>query len=131
MSRNYNKGNRNNDNNQNVKKSGATYSKITKGKNEGYYAVNAWRKTRNGLMIAKAFPVTSDEVIESKKGNEFIKYAVEISVPNIGTSQTYWALMNTKTRLIPIKELGLIISPNGKGVTGSGVRVNGYFGKIA
>lgn len=114
----------------NVKKSGATYTKIKKGKNEGLYAVNAWRKTRNGLMIAKAFPAGGDEVIESQRGNEFVRYAVEISVPNVGTSQTYWALMNKKTRLIPIKELGLVISPNGNGITGSGVRVTGYFGKI-
>lgn len=112
-----------------VKKSGATYTKIREGKNEGLYAVNAWRKTKMGLMTAKAFPANREVVHTSQEGNEFITYAVEISNTTMGTSQTYWSLMNTKTRKLFIKELGLVISPNGSGVTSGGQRVTGYFGK--
>lgn len=128
--RDYNQGGNGNNNQQDIKKSGATYTKIKQGKNEGLYAVNAWRKTKFGLQTAKAFPVHSDTEITSKDGNEFVKYAVEVANQAMGTSQTYWCLMSTKTRKIFIKELGLIISPNGKGFTGNGVRVEGYFGRI-
>lgn len=112
-----------------IKKSGAHYTQIREGKNEGLYAVNAWRKTKMGLMTAKAFPANREVVYTSKEGNEFITYAVEISNTTLGTSQTYWALMNKKTRKLFIKELGLVISPNGSGITSGGRRVAGYFGK--
>lgn len=113
-----------------TKKSGAEYTRIKKGKNEGQMAVNAWRKTRFGIQTASAMPVGGGQVHESQKGNEFIRYAVEVANKTLGTSQTYWCLMNTKTQMIVIKELGLVISPNGRGVTGSGKRVTGYFGKF-
>lgn len=123
-----NGGGYNGNNQQNYKKSGAVYSKIKSGKNEGAYCVNAWRKTRNGLMKASAFPA-GDKQYESGKGNAFMRYAVEISNADAGTHQTYWALMSLATQMIYIKELGLVISPNGSGYTKSGKRVYGYFGK--
>lgn len=110
---------------QQVKKSGASFTKMRKGKYEGFYAVNAWRKTSQGLMTAKGFPV-SDVEHKSDKGNFFLRYAVEV-VMN-GQTQTYWCLMNTKTQKLVIKELSLVISPNGSGVTSSGKRVTGFFG---
>lgn len=138
----YNSNNRNNYGNRNqnwngnrggnrqqdqTKKSGATYTKMKAGKYAGMYAVNAWRKTKAGLMVAKGFPV-SDVEHQSEKGNFFVRYAVEVSMPSAGTSQTYWCLMNTKTQKLVIKELSLVISPNGQGYTASGKRVSGFFG---
>lgn len=127
---NYGGNNRNQNNNNGgapVKRSGAVYTKMKNGKFAGYICVNAWRKTSGGLMTAKAFPV-DEKVHTSEKGNDFLRYAVEIAVPSAGTSQTYWCLMNTKTQKISIDELSLVISPNGSGFTSGGKRVTGFFG---
>lgn len=110
------------------KKSGAVYSRIKKGKNEGGYSCNAWRKTKNGLLTASCFPVDGVEH-KSEKGNISLRYVVEVVNRDMGTTQTYWCLMQKDSRKIYIKELGLVISPNGSGTTASGKRVTGYFGK--
>lgn len=115
---------------QDVKKSGSVYSRIKTGKMEGMTCVNAWRKTKNGLMTASAFPVDQTEHIGDKSKNTFIRMAVEIKNADLGTRQTYWCLMQKESKKIVISELGLVISPNGNGVTSSGKRVTGYFGKI-
>lgn len=122
-------GNRFNRQEEHIKKSGATYTKIKTGKNEGLFSVNAWRKTKNGLMVASAFPAGGEEYT-SQAGNVSRKYAIEVVNRDMGTTQTYWALMDLKSRKIFIKELGLVISPNGRGFTAGGKRVEGYFGKI-
>ncbi|SEF62241.1 hypothetical protein SAMN05421847_0476 [Halpernia humi] len=114
---------------QNEKKSGAVYSRIKKGKNEGGTSVNAWRKTKNGLMTANAFPVDGVEHA-SQDGKISMRYVVEVVNRDMGTTQTYWCLMSKDTKKIFIKELGLVISPNGSGVTRSGKRVTGFFGKV-
>lgn len=124
-----NKGYNNNQRQQrdDVKKSGSTYTTIRKGKREGMIAVTAWRKTKFGLMTAKAFPV-SEEVYTSQNGNEYLRYAVEVSNASMGTNTTYWCLMSLKTKKIVINELSLVISPNGSGYTSSGKKVSGFFG---
>jgi len=124
----YNRGYGSSQAGQQTKKSGAIYTKIRKGKNEGQMAVNAWRKTRNGLMTASAMPV--DGVTHSGQRNDFMRYVVNVVNQGYGTTQTYWCLMNVKTQTITIKELGLVISPNGSGRTASGKNVRGYFGKF-
>lgn len=115
---------------ESFKKSGTVYTRIKSGKMEGMMAVNAWRKTKNGLMTASAFPVDQTEHIGDKGKNTFIRMAVEVKNADLGTSQTYWCLMQKESQKITIKELGLVISPNGRGMTSSGKRVTGYFGKI-
>lgn len=122
--------NNNYDAKESFKKSGTVYSRIKTGKMEGFMAVNAWRKTKNGLMTASAFPVDQTEHIGDKSKNTFIRYAVEVKNADLGTLQTYWCLMQKESQKITIKELGLVISPNGRGVTAGGKRVTGYFGKI-
>lgn len=140
---NYNKGGNNNyprqQNNQNApqyKKSGATYTKIKEGMKAGFFHVSAWRATKQGLMTASCFPqleYSSDKPTGVKtftgeqNGNSFIKYVVTISMN--GMTQKYYALMPLQSRKIYIKELNLIISPNGQGMTKSGKKVRGYFGK--
>lgn len=114
---------------QNVKKSGAVYSRIKKGKNDGGTAVNAWRKTKNGLMTATAYPVDGVEHT-SQDGKISMRYVVEVVNRDMGTTQTYWCLMSKDTKKIYIKELGLVISPNGNGVTSGGKRATGFFGKV-
>ena len=116
-------------NQQKVKKSGAIYSRIKKGKNEGAMCVNAWRKTKNGLLTATAFPVDGVEHT-SEAGNISLRYVVEVVNRDMGTTQTYWCLMQKASKKIFISELGLVISPNGNGVTSSGKRVTGFFGKV-
>ncbi|MCT3653652.1 hypothetical protein CMU40_18440 [Elizabethkingia anophelis] len=111
------------------KKSGAEYSRIKKGKHEGLTCVNAWRKTRFGLVTASAFPV--DGVIHtSNKGVESMRYVVTVVNRAFGTTQTYWCMMGVKSQVIGIPEIGLCITPNGRGRTASGKTVTGYFGKF-
>lgn len=112
---------------QMVKKSGATYSKITKGNFEGYPIINAWRKTKNGLMTVKVAPYhASSKTVESEK-NTFTKMIAEIRHPN-AASEIVPVLMNMTNKKIVIKKYNLVISPNGSGYTSSGKRVSGYFG---
>lgn len=117
-----------------IKKSGAKYTNITKGKfaNLGLPAVNAWRKTKAGIMEAKAFPIADkDGVYEhtSQTGRKSVRYVVEISNATTGTHNVFYSIMNLDSRKIYIDELGLVISPNGSGVTGTGKSVSGFFGK--
>jgi hypothetical protein len=121
------------------KRSGAVYSKIRKGNFEGDTIVNAWRVTKMGLMQATVAPYLGsngrgNEIVNSngKSGNtpkEYQKMICTIKNTSIGTTQTYHVLMNVKTQVISIQELGLCITPNGSGVTKSGKRVTGYFGR--
>jgi hypothetical protein len=121
------------------KRSGAVYSKIKKGNFEGHTIVNAWRVTKNGLMQATVSPYKGSDgngldVVHShgKSGTQDIEYQKMICVirnASMGTSQTFHVLMNLKTKVISISELSLCITPNGNGVTRSGKRVSGYFGR--
>ena len=121
------------------KKSGAVYSKIRNGNFEGNTIVNAWRATKMGLMQATVTPYAGQgnkglEIVNSagKSGNqdkEYQKMICTIKNTTVGTNQTYHVLMNLKTQVIVIQELGLCITPNGSGVTRRGKRVTGYFGK--
>jgi len=122
--------NRGNQNQQQYKKSGAKYTRIKEGKGEGLQAVNAWRKTKYGLMTATAMPYHAGEVITSQKGKEYQKYIVTVTNVAFGTQQVYTCLMNIKTEVIGIPQLGLCITPNGRGVTASGKNVTGYFGRF-
>ncbi|MDQ8014468.1 MAG: hypothetical protein REI96_18615 [Flavobacterium nitrogenifigens] len=124
---------------QQFKKSGAVYSRIRNGNFEGDTIVNAWRATKMGLMKATVTPYAGAngkgrEIVNSqgKSGNqdkEYQKMICTIQNTSLGTSQTYHVLMNLKTQVIVIQELGLCITPNGSGVTRKGKRVTGYFGK--
>lgn len=113
------------------KRSGAKYTEIRNGKaaGTGLMAINAWRVTKMGLQRAKCFPVDAGTVHTSQKGRESVRYAVEISNDTLGTSQTYWCLMSLDTKKIFIDELGLVISPNGSGMTASGKHATGFFGR--
>jgi hypothetical protein len=121
------------------KRSGAVYSKIRKGNFEGETIVNAWRKTKFGLMQATVSPYKGAngkgmEVVHSNGKNgsspkEYHKMICVIKNTSMGTSNIYPVLMNVKTQVISIQELGLCITPNGSGVTRSGKRVTGYFGR--
>lgn len=137
---NNNQGNTNNNSNDSqAKKSGATYSKIKNGNFEGEIIVNAWRKTKFGLMVAVVTPYAGDnkaglKIVTSTNQNtglikEYRKMICTIQNKSMGTSQTYHVLMNIKTQVIVINELSLCITPNGDGKTASGKRVKGYFGR--
>ncbi|MDE5537116.1 hypothetical protein KRE42_08525 [Elizabethkingia meningoseptica] len=130
-SRNYSRnGYGNSQNRTQYKKSGATYTRIKKGKGEGLMAVNAWRKTKFGVMTANAMPYHAGDVSTSQRGNDYIKYIVTVTNMSFGIQQVYTCLMNVKSQVIVISELGLCITPNGSGRTASGKNVRGYFGKF-
>lgn len=124
---NYNRNQNSNQQQPQHKKSGAVYTTMKNGKFEGETCVNAWRATKDGLVKASAFPVDGVVHVGKDKGHEFMRYVVNVT-QGINT-QTFWCLMRLDTKKIVIKELGLVISPNGQGVTRNGKRVTGFFGK--
>ena len=114
---------------QSFKRSGATFSRITKGKMEGLTAVSAWKKTKTGMVKASAMPLDSKSS-ESVNGNQYVPYLVTIIDMNSLQKSIYNGIMNIQTKVLVIKELGYCITPNGSGQTKSGTRVKGYFGKF-
>jgi hypothetical protein len=118
----------NNNNMPMVKKSGAVYSKIKNGNFEGMPIINAWRKTKMGLMTVKVAPYHASKDIVKSERNDFVKMIAEIKLPT-GQIQIEPCLMNTTNKKIVLQKMGLVISPIGQGFTSSGKRVTGYFGK--
>jgi len=114
---------------QSFKKSGATYTRITKGKMEGLMVVSAWKNTRTVMVKASAMPLDSKST-ESANGNQYIPYLVTIIDMNTLQKSIYNGIMNIQSRVLVIKELGYCITPNGSGSTKRGTRVKGYFGKF-
>lgn len=114
------------------KRSGAIYTKIRKGKFEGLTIVNAWNKSKGkGLITAKVAPYhKSEEIVTSAKGHEYLKMIAEITYTKTGQTRLIPVLMNMKTEVIAIQELGMVITTNGSGTTSSGKRVSGYFGTM-
>lgn len=113
------------------KKSGASYSNINKGQFEGGTIVNAWNKSRKGLITATVAPYKkSAELVTSKKGHEYMKMMCKVTYHSTGNEKLLPVLMNTKTQVIVIEEMGMVITPNGSGHTSSGKKVTGYFGTM-
>jgi len=132
------------------KSSGATYKKITEGNFKGFFFVSAWKATKNGLITATCFPRSlksgspgdknrsptgqvsfdvefKDPITNKKEIKTYARYRVDVK-QGINV-QTYYTFMNLETRKIVIKELNMVITPNGTGRTRSGKKVSGYFGK--
>lgn len=108
---------------QRFKKSGASFTTIRTGKSQGMVAVNAWIKTRNGLLKISAFGYA--KTAKSDRGNEFQKAVAEVT--NLGSGQTakYPVLINITKSKMSIKELNLLVTANGGGRTRSGKNVRG------
>ncbi len=135
--RGYNNGGgyRNNNYNQNQqppKKSGAKYSIIRKGDFEGGTIVNAWNVSRRrGLITAKVAPYKdSKEYTAKTSGKTYITMIAEVRWDNSGQTEVIPCSMNKDTKVIVLDKLGMVISPNGSGMTSSGKKVTGYFGKF-
>lgn len=131
----FNGGGNNNFNNQNqppAKKSGATYSKIGKGKFQGGTIINAWNKSRSrGLITAKVAPYKGTKHYKNAKGEKKQTMICEVRYHSSGHTQLIPCSMNLSTQVVALPELGMVISPNGRGVTSSGKKVTGYFGKFS
>lgn len=115
------------------KKSGAKYSNISKGKNAGGTIVNAWNKSKSkGLLTATVAPYDkSDEIVTAQtSGKEYIKMIAKVKYSNSGVEKIIPCLMNIKTKVIVLSEIGMVITPNGSGHTSSGKKATGYFGTM-
>lgn len=110
-----------------TKKSCASFTPITKGLSKGAFAVNAFKKTKYGVIKATAFPATT-KTSESDKGNEFMGYHVNITDMNTLQTTKYRGIMNINTKVLVISDLGMCITPNGSGRTRTGKLLKGYFG---
>ncbi|OQD41500.1 hypothetical protein BUL40_15595 [Croceivirga radicis] len=114
------------------KKSGAKYSIIRKGKFEGLTIVNAWNKSKGkGLITAKVSPYKdSSEYTAKTTGKKYITMIAEVVWTNSGQVRIIPCSMNIATKVISLPDLGMVITPNGNGLTSSGKKVTGYFGKF-
>lgn len=114
------------------KKSGATYTPIRKGNYVGGTMVNAWNVSKSrGLVTAAVGPYNkSDELVTSERGNEYMKMIAKVEFRKTGNTKIIPCLMNTKTKVIVLRELGMVITPNGSGYTSSRKKVTGYFGTM-
>lgn len=141
--RNNNSNNWNNNNNFNQKPpktSGVTYSVYKKGDHEGMPFVYAWNKSRRrGLIVAtvKPYDKTYDEkgnkdivTVETDSGtNHYYKMIAIVEHKDSMNQRIFPVLMNIKTKVIGLQDIGMCITPNSKGHTASGKAVSGYFGK--
>lgn len=116
-----------------AKRSGAKYSIIRNGKFEGGTIVNAWNKSRGkGLITAKVAPYKdSKEYTAKSSGKTYITMIAEVFYHNTGQKMLIPCSMNKNTKVIVLSDLGMVISPNGNGITSSGKKVTGYFGKFS
>lgn len=118
-----------NNNQPRFKKSGAKYGIIKKGQFEDLPIVNAWMKTRQGLVTIKVAPYHKTKSHDSGNGNAFFSMIAEIRYPS-GHTKLVPVLMNRSNKKIPIPNENLLITPNGGGVTKSGKRVTGSVVKL-
>lgn len=113
------------------KKSGAKYSKIGKGNFVGATIVNAWNKSRKGMITCTVSPYKkSDELVKSESGNEYMKMIAVVRYERTGVEKIIPVLRNLETNVIVLKEIGMVITPNGSGRTSTGKAVKGYFGTM-
>src|SRR5690554_6750229 len=83
------------------KKSGANYAQIGKGNYKGLPIVNAWLKTRQGLVTIKVAPYHKTKSYDSGNGNAFLSMIAEIKFSN-GVQRLVPVLMNRQNKKIPI-----------------------------
>ncbi len=114
------------------KRSGAKYSIIRKGSFEGQVIINAWNKSRGkGLITAKVAPYKdSKEYTAPTSGKTYITMMAEVHYHNSGITKLIPCSMNKATRAVVLSDIGMVITQNGSGITSSGKRVTGYFGKF-
>nr|WP_116219463.1 hypothetical protein [Allomuricauda sp.] len=126
-------GNRNSGNRQAPKRSGAKYSIIRQGKFEGQTIINAWNKSRGkGLITAKVAPYgDSKEYTAPSSGKTYITMIAEITYHNSGHTRIIPCSMNKATKSVVLSDIGMVITQNGSGLTSSGKKVSGYFGKFS
>lgn len=108
---------------QRFKKSGAKYSIIKQGNFEGYPIVNAWMKTRQGLVKITIAPYRDTREVESKS-NKFLTMIASIKV-GFNPPQIMPCLYNLTNKKIVLPNVGLLVTPNGGGMTRNGKRVTG------
>lgn len=109
---------------QRTKKSGAKYSLIKKGNHEGAIIVNAWMKSRNGLLKITCAPYNGTHEVKSQNGNTFLTYIASLDYGN-GNTRILPCLYNVGNKKITLSAVNLLITPNGGGITRSGKRVTG------
>jgi len=112
------------------KRSGARYSKISKGNFKGLTIVNAWNFNKSrGMLTAKVAPYGKSKSYASKTA-EYQTMMAEVFYTRTGQKLLMPCSMNVNTQVIVLEDLGMCISPNGQGHTSSGKKVTGYFGKF-
>lgn len=109
---------------QRFKKSGAKYSMIKKGNHEGAIIVNAWMKSRQGLLKITCAPYNGTHEVKSQNGNTFLTYIASLDYGN-GNTRILPCLYNVGNKKITLSAVNLLITPNGGGFTRSGKRVTG------
>lgn len=116
-----------------VKRSGAKYSTIRKGKFQDATIVNAWNKSKGkGLLTATVAPYSKSKTYTAKKsGKRYQTMICKLHYHNSGHERIIPVSMNVDTGVIVIEEIGMVITKNGSGVTSGGKKVTGYFGTFS
>ncbi|MEH6704722.1 MULTISPECIES: hypothetical protein [Galbibacter] len=114
------------------KKSGAKYTIIRKGKYEGGTIINAWNKSKSkGLITAKIAPYSgTSEYTAKTSGKTYQTMIAEVTYTKSGHTRLLPCSMNINTKVVVLSDIGMVVTPNGSGVTASGKRVTGYFGTM-
>lgn len=113
---------------QRPKKSGAKYSIIKQGKHEGSPIVNAWMSTRQGLVKITIAPYHGTRKVESS-ANTFLTMMASVQV-GFNPPQLMPCLYNITNKKVVLSNIGLLVTPNGGGMTRSGKRVTGSVVKL-
>lgn len=125
----YNRGTTNRNSEPQVKRSGAVYSQISKGKFEGGTIINAWNKSKaKGLITATVAPYHKSKTYKSSKGHKYQTMICKVKYTNTGIEKIIPVSMNILTGTVAIPDMGMVITKNGSGFTSGGKRVTGYFG---
>ena len=83
------------------------------------------------LIVSTVAPYySSGDKDWSKTGNSYIKMMCTVKYKSSAHQKLFPCLMNIATKVIVLKELGMVITPNGSGKTSSGKKVTGYFGTM-
>jgi hypothetical protein len=114
------------------KRSGAKYTMLKDGNWKGNYIVNAWNSSKSrGMITVKVSPYhATGKIVTSEKGNEYHKMIAHVFYKRTGNTVVIPCLMNIETQVIVLKEIGMVVTPNGNGRTRSGKAVTGYFGTM-
>lgn len=117
-----------------TKKSSFESKYLNEGDNKGFPICWGFKKAGRGNGVIKLYarPYSKTKWHKAKQGKAMTHCNLFVTLTNstTGMVQKTSGLFCKETGKLVISELGLVGSPEGRGVTASGKTAKGYFGKI-